>query len=138
MSMFVAWLVSTILAVGTTVAWYLLEIELLIWIFIPLWIVDLILFFGMNFSWITKLEKITGHDNDVKTPFVISLIATIVTLALIFFVRVFKLPIWILIASGFIAFVALCFFFYMMSDNIDILLKAKEAEEERRRQRNNY
>ena len=137
--MFVAWLVSTILAVGTTVAWFLLEIKLLIWIFISLWIVDLILFFGMNFSWITKLEKIMDRDTYVKTTFVTSLIATVVTLALIFFVRVFKLPIWVLIASGCITFVAFCFFFYMLSDNIDTLIKAKEAEEEeRRRQRNNH
>lgn len=136
MSIFVAWLVSTILAVGTTVARFLTEIEILSWIFIPMWIVDLILFFAMLFYWVTKLEEISSHYSEHKAPFVVSLIATIITLALIFFASVYKIPIWIPIVAGVITFIAFCYFFYMLSDTIDELCKERaekrKAEEERR------
>lgn len=142
MSIFVAWLVSTILAVGTTVARFLTEIEVLSWIFIPMWIVDLILFFAMLFNWVTKMEEAASRYYQLKSPFVVSLIATIVTLALIFFTSVYKIPIWIPIVAGVITFIVFCYFFYMLSDTIDDLYKEREEkkkeEEERRWRRSLY
>lgn len=133
MSIFVAWLVSTILAVGTTVARFLTEIEVLSWIFIPMWIADLILFFAMLFNWVTKLEETANHYYELKAPFVVSLITTIVTLALIFFASVYKIPIWIPIVAGVITFIVFCYFFYMLSDSIDDLFKRKEERRLRSR-----
>lgn len=122
MSIFVAWLVSTIVTVSVTIARSLTEIESLNWFLIPLWIVNPILFLSMLYSLTSRVCKLYGYERDM-TNFVITLIATIVTLILVFSTIVAKIsiPIFIPLFSCLITFVLFCHFLYSLTTTVKFL-----------------
>lgn len=117
MSTFVAWLISTFVAISLMIVRSLVNIELPIWMLVTAWILNGILFFTMIGSLVFKVEESFG-GNSYKASFVVTLIAAIVTLVLVTIYEKIAIPIWILIISGVITFVCFSYLMYIMFDAV--------------------
>lgn len=133
MSIFVAWLVSTIVAVGTTTARFLTGVEFLNRILIPAWFVNVIIFLSMLYSLARRVDKLYKYGDNMFV-FVVNLIATIVTLGSVFatFVAKVGIPIWVPTILALITFVIFCYLIYSLFYDIQ---EAQKAQEEKKRER---
>lgn len=131
MSIFVAWLVSTIVAIGVTIARFYTAAEALEWLLVPVWVVTAIIFFSMLYDLSSRVAKLYGYQRCIA-EFVIVLIATLVTLILIFITTVAKIhiPNFVIVISCVITFISFCYFLYQIFDTV-LFIEEREKEKKR-------